>query len=112
VGAGAPPIKTEYGWLFIYQAVDDVDPLYHYKIGCMLLALENPAKVLARCTYPILEPRASYELEGWKSGVVYPCGAVVIEDRIQVYYGAADKYTCVAVAPLKPFMERLLKHKG
>jgi beta-1,2-mannobiose phosphorylase / 1,2-beta-oligomannan phosphorylase len=111
VGAGAPPIKTDYGWLFIYQAVNDTDPLYHYKIGAMLLDTENPARVLARCTYPVLEPRASYEFDGWKAGVVYPCGAVVFGEKLYVYYGAADKYTCVAVAPLRPFMERLRQHK-
>jgi beta-1,2-mannobiose phosphorylase / 1,2-beta-oligomannan phosphorylase len=111
VGAGAPPIKTDTGWLFIYQAVDDLDPQYHYKIGAMLLDLENPAKVLARGTVPVLEPRASYEFNGWKSGVLYPCGAVVVRDRLLVYYGAADKVTCVAAAELKPFMEKLRHHR-
>ncbi len=107
VGAGAPPIKTERGWLFIYQAVDDLDPLYHYKIGAMLLDLENPARVLARCKVPVLEPQASYEFNGWKSGVVYPCGAVVVSGRLMVYYGASDRVTCVATAELKPFIEKL-----
>jgi predicted GH43/DUF377 family glycosyl hydrolase len=110
VGAGAPPIKTKKGWLFIYQAVDDLDPLYHYKIGAMLLDLENPVKVLARCKVPVLEPQASYEINGWKSGVIYPCGAVVIENRLFVYYGASDKVTCVAIAELNQFIEKLLLH--
>ncbi len=110
VGAGAPPIKTERGWLFIYQAVDDLDPLYHYKIGAMLLDLNDPAKVLARCKVPILEPRANYEFNGWKAGVVYPCGAVVIKKRLFVYYGASDKVTCVATADLNQFIERLLTY--
>jgi predicted GH43/DUF377 family glycosyl hydrolase len=114
VGAGAPPIKTDMGWLFIYQAVDDLDPMYHYKIGAMLLDLEDPAKVLARGAIPILEPRASYEFDGWKSGVLYPCGAVVVGGRLRVYYGASDKVTCVATAELKPFMEKLraIEHKN
>ncbi len=111
VGAGAPPIKTDDGWLFIYQAVDDLDPLYHYKIGAMLLDLENPARVIARGTVPVLEPRASYEFNGWKSGVLYPCGAVVIRGRLLVYYGASDKVTCVAAAELKPFIEKLQQHQ-
>jgi predicted GH43/DUF377 family glycosyl hydrolase len=111
VGAGAPAIKTDMGWLFIYQAVDDLDPQYHYKIGAMLLDLENPAKVLARGTVPVLEPQASYEFNGWKSGVLYPCGAVVVRGRLLVYYGASDKVTCVAAAELKPFMEKLRCHR-
>jgi predicted GH43/DUF377 family glycosyl hydrolase len=110
VGAGAPPINTGKGWLFIYQAVDDLDPLYHYKIGAMLLDLNDPLKVLARCKVPVLEPHASYEINGWKSGIVYPCGAVVIKNRLFVYYGASDRVTCVATADLNQFLERLLKH--
>ena len=49
----------------------------------------------------------SYENEGWKSGVVYPCGAVVIKDRLFVYYGGADMVVCVASAELSQFLEQL-----
>ncbi|MBI2288040.1 MAG: hypothetical protein HYU83_03525, partial [Chloroflexi bacterium] len=106
LGAGAPPIKTKAGWLLIYQAIGESDPS-RYKIGAMLLDLEDPAKVLARLEEPILEPQASYENEGWKTGVIYPCGAVVIKDRLLVYYGGADKVTCVASVKLDELLDRL-----
>ena len=105
VGAGGPPIKTKDGWLLIYQAIGEGDSS-RYKIGAMLLDLKDPTRVLARSGEPILEPQASYENEGWKAGVIYPCGAVVIKDRLLVYYGGADKVTCVASAKL----DTLLKH--
>jgi hypothetical protein len=73
----------------------------------MLLDLKDPTKVLARTKKPILEPVASYENEGWKSGVVYPCGAVIINDRLFVYYGGADMVVCVASAKLNYFLEEL-----
>jgi predicted GH43/DUF377 family glycosyl hydrolase len=107
VGAGAPPIKTKDGWLLIYQAVDERDP-GRYKIGAMLLDLKDPTRVLAQSEKPILEPEASYENEGWKAGVVYPCGAVVIKDRLLVYYGGADKVTCVASAKLDAILDQLV----
>jgi predicted GH43/DUF377 family glycosyl hydrolase len=107
VGAGAPPIKTKDGWLLIYQAVGERDP-GRYKIGAMLLDLKDPVKVLARLEEPILEPEVWYENEGWKAGVIYPCGAVVIKDRLLVYYGGADKVTCVASAKLEEFLGRLV----
>jgi predicted GH43/DUF377 family glycosyl hydrolase len=107
VGAGAPPIKTKDGWLLIYQAVAERDPS-RYKIGAMLLDLKDPTNVLARSGEPILEPEAWYENEGWKAGVVYPCGAVVIRDRLLVYYGGADKVTCVASAKLDELLDRLI----
>lgn len=106
VGCGPPPLKTKEGWLLIYQAVGACDDS-RYKIGAMLLDLKDPTKVLARTKAPILEPLAPYENEGWKSGVVYPCGAVIIKDRLFVYYGGADTVVCVATAELENFLKHL-----
>ncbi len=106
VGAGAPPIKTKAGWLLIYQGIGERDP-GRYKIGAMLLDLKDPAKVIYRADEPILQPMERYENEGWKAGVVYPCGAVVIGGRLFVYYGGADKVTCVATVDLNDFIKKL-----
>ncbi len=106
-GVGASPIKTKDGWLMIYQGVSDKDPFYRYKIGAMLLDLKDPTKVLYRASRPILEPKAWYELEGYKPGVVYPCGAVVMNNTLYVYYGASDETTCAATADLDEFLGRL-----
>jgi len=106
VGCGPPPLKTREGWLLIYQAVSSFDES-RYKIGAMLLDLKDPTKVLARTRTPILEPIAPYENEGFKSGVVYPCGAVIINERLFVYYGGADTVVCVASVKLEPFLEQL-----
>ncbi|PIS08970.1 hypothetical protein COT75_03850 [Candidatus Beckwithbacteria bacterium CG10_big_fil_rev_8_21_14_0_10_34_10] len=108
IGAGAPPIKTEDGWLLIYQAVDDKDDS-QYKVGAMLLDLNNPSNVLYRSREPILKPEQPYELNGFKAGVVYPCGAVVINNTLFVYYGSADSYVAVATANLKKFVNQLKK---
>ena len=111
VGCGPPPIKTKDGWLLIYQAVGANDES-RYKIGAMLLDLKDPTKVLARTRNPILEPVAACENEGCKSGVVYPCGAVIIKDRLFVYYGGADMFVCVASTMLTHFLEELVtNHK-
>ena len=107
VGAGAPPIKTKDGWLLIYQAIGEGDP-GRYKIGAMLLDLKDPTRVLARSGEPIMEPEAWYENEGWKAGVIYPCGAVVIKDRLLVYYGGADRVTCVASVKLDRLFDHLI----
>ena len=109
VGCGPPPIKTKEGWLLIYQAVGKHDE-NRYKIGAMLLDLKDPTKVLARTKKPILEPVMSYENDGLKAGVVYPCGAAVIDDRLFVYYGGADMVVCVASAKLQSFMAQLVTH--
>jgi len=106
VGVGPTPIKTKDGWLAIYHAVDDKDDS-KYKMGAMLLDLNNPAKVLYRSNSPILEPTKNYENEGFKYGVAYPCGAVVIKDKLKVYYGGADMVTCVAQTNLSEFTDKL-----
>lgn len=109
IGAGAPPLKTPAGWLLIYHAVDERDD-GRYKMGAMILAQNDPTRVIARTTHPILVPDRQYENEGYKAGVAYPCGAVTISDTLYVYYGGADSYSCVATAPLSSFVDDLITH--
>lgn len=110
IGAGAPPIKTKDGWLLIYYGVDDRDAS-KYHIGAMLLDLRNPSVVLYRSNEPILEPTEVYENVGFKPGIAYPCGAVVIKNKLFVYYGGADSVVCVAVAELETFLSDLKAQK-
>jgi predicted GH43/DUF377 family glycosyl hydrolase len=107
-GAGPPPIKTKDGWLLLYHATDHRDP-GKYKLGAMLLDLADPTKILHRSKEAILEPDAPYENEGFKAGVVYSCGAVVVDDTLFVYYGGADSVVCVATADLNKFLADLTK---
>jgi predicted GH43/DUF377 family glycosyl hydrolase len=90
----------------IYQAVDDKEG-HPYKVGAMLLDLDDPTQVLYRSRQPILEPQQWYENDGFKAGVVYPCGAVVIGQTLFVYYGGSDSYVCVATANLNQFLHQL-----
>lgn len=106
-GAGPPPIKTKLGWLLLYHAMDYRDP-DRYKLGALLLDLNNPEKVLARSTEPILEPDQWYEND-WKAGVVYTCGAIIKDNVLFVYYGGGDKHICVATSPMNKVFEKLKK---
>jgi predicted GH43/DUF377 family glycosyl hydrolase len=72
IGAGAPPIETEWGWLFIYHGVSratiekEGERALSYSAGMMILSSENPCKILYRSEMPILKP----ELDDEKVGVV------------------------------------------
>ncbi len=110
LSVGATPIKTSDGWLVIYHAVDDRDST-RYKIGAMILDLEDPSKVLYRTSNPILEPDEHYEND-WKPGIAYPCGAVVLKDELFVYYGGGDKFVCCATAQLTKFIKGVKKDKS
>ncbi len=105
-GAGAPPIKTSEGWLLFYHGMNPAQPEVGYKVGAMLLDLEDPTKILFRSKNPILEPTEWYENE-WKQGVVMATGAVVVGRDLLVYYGGGDKYIAVARADLRDFLRRL-----
>lgn len=107
-GIGPPPIRTDSGWLVLYHAMDERDP-NRYKLGAMLLDQQDPSKIIYRCKSPILEPDEWYENDGWKSGVVYSCGAIVKGGTLYVYYGGADSTVSVAKTDLANFLSELKK---
>ena len=101
IGASAPPILTEHGWLEIYHGVKMTSAGPIYRIGTVMLDRDNPAKVLGQCLPPLLSPREDYERIGDVGNVVFACGALVEDDgEVKVYYGAADTSICVATAAL------------
>jgi predicted GH43/DUF377 family glycosyl hydrolase len=106
-GIGGAPIKTKYGWLVFYHAMEPHE-MHRYKIWAMILDLKDPTKILYKSKKPILEPDVFYENEGHKSGVIYSCGAVVKDGILFLYYGGADRVSCVATADLDLFLKELV----
>lgn len=106
---GPPPVKTDYGWLAFYHAMDKNDP-NRYKLGAMLLDSKDPRKILYRSRYPILEPDEWYEND-WKPGIIYASGAIVKGDMLFIYYGGGDKYIGVAYTNLHEFVQKLMKNE-
>jgi predicted GH43/DUF377 family glycosyl hydrolase len=107
IGASCPPIKTEKGWFHIYHGVSKKDQAY--RVGAVLLDLENPEIIIARTKDFIMQPDMPYELEGMYNACVFPTGNVVVNGTLYVYYGAADKYVCVATANFNDILEYLIK---
>jgi predicted GH43/DUF377 family glycosyl hydrolase len=98
VGAGCPPIELKEGWLFIYHAVYEFDAGLIYKTHVVLLNLTNPLIVEAYLPYALLEPEYNWEKIGIVNNVVFPTGAIISEQNLIVYYGAADN--CIACASI------------
>ncbi len=106
IGASVPPIKTEHGWLEIYHGVKKTVAGNIYRIGTVLTDLEQPHKVIARCSEPVLSPREDYERIGDVGNVTFACGAVVENsEEINVYYGAAVTCICVATTNFNELIE-------
>jgi beta-1,2-mannobiose phosphorylase / 1,2-beta-oligomannan phosphorylase len=108
IGIGGSPLKIKEGWLVFYNAVDKRD-MGKYKIGAMILAHDDPTKVLYRSSRAILEPEEDYENRGHKFGVVFAGGSAIKDGQLFLYYGGSDKFACVATAPLDKFVKELIK---
>jgi predicted GH43/DUF377 family glycosyl hydrolase len=102
LGAGAQPLKTEHGWLNFYHGVDHKR---YYRLGILLLDLEDPSKIIGRSVSPVLSPDMDYEKVGLVPNVVFTCGAVEKDGRYLVYYGGADKVIGVASMPVDDLMK-------
>jgi len=98
VGASAVPFKIDKGWLEIYHGADRNN---RYCLGAVLLDAKRPWEVIARAEKPIFEPEADYECEGFFGNVVFSCGLLCEEDKLKIYYGAADTAICYAELPLR-----------
>ncbi len=109
IGASAPPIKTDQGWLEIYHGFKMTSSGPIYRMGTVLMELENPGRVIARCDEAILSPRMDYERVGDVNNVVFACGAIVEPDKqVKIYYGGADTSLCVATVDLNKLIEETL----
>lgn len=111
IGGGAPPIKTDKGWLLIYHATEENNNGRIYHAGAALLDLKNPQKVLARLPYPLISPEHDAEKKGFVNNVVFPTGTAIFNGRLYIYYGAADTYISAASVNLNELLKELSKNK-
>ncbi|HUS72912.1 MAG TPA: hypothetical protein VMY06_07570 [Sedimentisphaerales bacterium] len=109
IGLSAPPLKTAEGWLVLYHGVRTTASGSIYRLGLVLLDLEEPARVIRRSDEWIFGPKASYEREGDVDDVIFPCGWIEKEGTIFLYYGAADSCIGLATAKLSELVDFLLK---
>lgn len=110
VEPGAPPIETEEGLLIVYSSISSD---FKWSISLMLLDANDPTKIIKKTDAPLLLPEEDYELKGDVDNVVFPCGALIDDDRLYIYYGGADTICAVASQSmenvrkaLKPFLNQ------
>lgn len=124
IGPGAPPIRTDRGWLVFTHAVDRDEArgrngweekwAKRYCAGVMLLDPEDPRRVLGVCRAPLIAPEASYEVEeGFRTNVVFPTGAILEDDGVvKLYYGASDTVIALATAKADDLIAACLGARG
>jgi predicted GH43/DUF377 family glycosyl hydrolase len=103
LGNCGPPIETDVGWLVLTHGVG---PMRTYRIGAILLDLDDPTRILGQLPQPLLSP-ATDEQDGYVPNVVYSCGALVHADTLVLPYGISDAAISIATVPLPELLAAL-----
>lgn len=104
LGNCGAPIETAAGWLVLTHGVG---PMRTYRIGAMLLDLEDPTRILGQLREPLLSP-SDDERDGYVPNVVYSCGSLVHGDTLVLPYGIGDCAIGVATVELSALLDVLL----
>jgi len=103
IGGGPPPVRVDEGWLVLYHGVTgEIDNAFtqqqkvNYSAGGMILDAEDPTKILARTTEPLLSAETEDERSGIVPNVVFPTAIERIDGQLFVFYGMADSKIGVA----------------
>ena len=95
-GAGAPPIRTEKGFIHIAHGVRNTAAGLRYVLYAFATALDDPARVIAEPGGMLLGPLGR-ERVGDVSNVVFTNGAIADDDgRVYIYYASSDTRMHVA----------------
>lgn len=110
IEVGAPPIETDKGWLVFYSYIVNYfgGGPRAFTVEAALLDRNDPLKIIGR-TYPILVPEEIYERYGLVPDIVFPTSAILNDDVIDLYYGAADTTVAKASVKLAPLLAKLEK---
>ncbi len=86
IGNCGSPIRTEHGWLLFTHGVG---AMRKYALGCALLALDDPSKLIARTAEPVLTAENA-DRSGYVPNVIYTCGAMRVGEQLIIPYGISD----------------------
>lgn len=123
IGPGAPPVKTDKGWLTTFHAVERDDSRGKhgweekwtkcYNAGIMLLSPDDPSKVIGMSSVPLIAPETAWETEeGMRTNVIFPGGMIAEDDgEVKIYYGASDTVECLATADIDELVSLCLENK-
>mgnify|MGYP000075012052 CR=1 FL=1 len=110
IGPGAPPFRTEWGWLSVYHGVFKTMDGAVYRLGVALHDLADPARIVGIADDWILQPQDPWEVSGYVHNVVFSCGAVPEPDgTVKIYWGGADSVMCAGEADIRELVDLCLR---
>ena len=101
---GAVPVNTKVGWLLVFSTESFCNI---WTTSIALLDKENLSKIISRTSGYVLQPATDYEMNGIVPNVTFPEGAVIIDDKLYVYYGAADTVIGLATIDINKLLSYL-----
>ncbi len=114
IGGASPPVRTDRGWLVLYHGVETLKAETKsvcYRLGALLLDLDDPTRVIARTPEPVMEPKAYYEKFGlYIPNVIFPTANVVKDGLLYLYYGVCDTAITLATVPLDTLVAHVAAH--
>lgn len=104
IGNCGSPIRTDHGWLLFTHGVG---AMRKYALGCALLDLDDPTKVIGRTKEPVLTAENA-DRSGYVPNVVYTCGVLRVGDRLLVPYGISDSSVGFATVTIDDLMKLMV----
>lgn len=96
------PIELDDGWLVITHGAG---LMRRYSISAVLLDKNDPTKMRARLTTPILS--TTDETPGYVPNVLYSCGSIVHRDTLWLPYSETDDHIRVASMPIESLLSAM-----
>jgi predicted GH43/DUF377 family glycosyl hydrolase len=75
-----------------------------YSACAALFDLDNPLIEIGRLKVPLFSPEEEYEKTGFVNTICFPTGAIVENNTLYVYYGAADERIACASLSLSSLL--------
>lgn len=101
IGNCGSPVKTDAGWLLFTHGVG---AMRKYSLGCALLDLDDPSKVIGRTEEPVLTA-VDADRSGYVPNVVYTCGVLRVGERLLVPYGISDSAVGFATVKIDDLLD-------
>jgi 4-O-beta-D-mannosyl-D-glucose phosphorylase len=94
-GEGAPPIKTDRGWIHIAHGVRNTAAGLRYVLYVFATDLKDPTKVIAEPSGYFLAPKGEERI-GDVSNVAFTNGLIEDDGMVYIYYASSDTRLHVA----------------
>ena len=108
IGNCGSPIRTDAGWLLFTHGVG---AMRKYALGCALLDLDDPSKLIGRVREPVLTA-VDADRAGYVPNVIYTCGALRVgglrDGRLLVPYGISDSAVGFATVTIKDLLDLMV----